>query len=155
MKSVVPSRSQVRQSKADRDQVVPWYQKLLDFFENRYIEVTDCFYGCCNKTHVWKLDPKVPGHGKDTLQTLQMLAISSTERDILYTIFKELDFYDRNEVYLKAFLKKFHLQPSPFTTKLFELFDTDKSGAVDFKEFVVTVCKYSSYFPISIRKLTK
>jgi Ca2+-binding EF-hand superfamily protein len=73
-----------------------------------------------------------------------MLQISSTERDLLYTIFKELDFYDRNEVYLRAFLKKFKLRPSPFTTKLFELFDTDKSGAVDFKEFVVTVCKYNN-----------
>ncbi len=57
MKSVVPSRGTKKRSeqrKVEDVDVVPWYQKISDFFENRYIEFTDCCYDCCNNTHMCK-----------------------------------------------------------------------------------------------------
>jgi len=149
MKAVVPRQGrEIPRPSSSLNEERTCLQAIADFFENRWIEIGDCCYDLCHTTYMWKLNPSVQGHGQDTLQTLELLGISSTDRDLLYSLFKELDFYGRNEVSLKAFLKKFHLPPTPFTDRLFALFDNDGSGGVDFKEFVVTLwnlCTFSKH----------
>lgn len=121
---------------------------IIEFFQNLVIAITDNFYFCFHSNaRRWKEDKSKPGCGPEVMQTLQILGISSTERDLLYSMFKEIDFHDRDEIYLKAFMTKFHLKSTPFTKKLFALFDNDNSGAVDFLEFVTTLwnlCTFSN-----------
>ena len=128
------------------------YQKnkkhfVIEFFQNLAIAVSDNFYFCFHgNARRWKEDKSKPGCGPEVMQTLRILGITSTERDLLYSLFKEIDFHDRDEIYLKAFMTKFHLKSTPFTKKLFALFDNDNSGAVDFLEFVTTLwnlCTFS------------
>eukprot|EP00942_MAST-04A_sp_MAST-4A-sp1_P014039 g14039.t1 len=121
---------------------------IIEFAINTSIAISDFFYFCCNGTGArWKEDKTKPGHGPEVIQTLRILGISSVERDLLYTLFKEIDFHNRDEIYMKAFMKKFHLESSPFTKKLFQIFDDNGSGGVDFLEFVTTLwnlCTFSN-----------
>jgi len=71
-------------------------------------------------------------------------ALSFSELDIgrLYKVFRRVDNDDSGQIDLAEMLAHFDLERTPFTMRVFSMFDEDRSGMVDFREFVLSLWSY-------------
>ncbi len=67
-----------------------------------------------------------------------------SEREVrkLYNEFRKVDMDNSGSIGLPELLAHLDLPVTPFTEKVFSIFDDDGSGEIDFKEFVMTLWNY-------------
>lgn len=88
---------------------------------------------------------------RSTFEALQL-----TEKDVgqLYKLFKKVtgpaaDCVDRNQL-----LDFLDVDRNPFTLRVFSIFDEDGSGAIDFREFVISAWNYCTLGNATLGKST-
>eukprot|EP01038_Epipyxis_sp_PR26KG_P009776 gene9776-13151_t len=60
----------------------------------------------------------------------------------LYKLFRKVDLDGSGTIGLGELLMHIDLERTPFTTRIFSIFDEDGSGAIDFREFVLSLWNY-------------
>lgn len=85
----------------------------------------------------------VPGQGAAAAAEFAKLRIAPGDLAALYACFTAMDAKRAGLVELPAFYRFMRLAPSPYTERLFHLFDLGGDGAIDFHEFVVAVWNYA------------
>ena len=81
-------------------------------------------------------------------------AMRLTKVDVakFHKIFNKIDFNSSGSVDLVELLTLLDVERTRFTEHVFTLFDSDGSGKIDFKEFVLTVWNYCTIGPASLGK---
>ena len=72
----------------------------------------------------------------------------------LHNLFKKVDFDKSGTVDIVELLTLLNVERTRFTEQLFKVFDSDGSGKIDFKEFVLSVWNYCTISPSSLGKCT-
>jgi Ca2+-binding EF-hand superfamily protein len=73
------------------------------------------------------------------------LDLGSNDVNRLFSCFLEIDTDGSGEISLDEFYDHFKLPRSIFSDMAFSLMDEDKSGEIDFREFILTLWNYCSY----------
>ena len=78
------------------------------------------------------------------IDMIQYQAMQLSERDIrkLFYEFRKVDVDGSGSIALSELLVYLELSATPFTEKVFSIFDDDRSGEIDFKEFVLALWNY-------------
>eukprot|EP01032_Pedospumella_encystans_P011241 gene11241-13081_t len=95
--------------------------------------------GC--STSAFDNEKRSPQFQKDLVQ-YQAMQLSEKEVRKLYNEFRKVDMDNSGSIGLPELLAHLDLPVTPFTQKVFSIFDDDGSGEVDFKEFVMTLWNY-------------
>ncbi len=76
------------------------------------------------------------------------------ERDIrrLHRVFERMDTDKSNSIGMAELLGHIDLPRTAYTEKIFTIFDKDKSGAIDFREFVLSVWNYCTLTKLNLGK---
>ena len=79
-------------------------------------------------------------------------ALSFKEIDIgrLYRVYRKIDVDGGGDIELAELLAYLDLDKTRFTKRIFSLFDEDKSGRIDFKEFVLSLWNYCTLTKASL-----
>jgi len=72
----------------------------------------------------------------------KILSLSLSDVKNLYKIFSRVDFDNSGDISLAELLAHINLDRTKFTERIFSIFDDDKSGQVDFHEFVLSLWNY-------------
>jgi len=72
----------------------------------------------------------------------KILSLSLSDLKNLHKIFSRVDFDNSGDISLAELLAHINLDRTRFTERIFSIFDDDKSGQVDFHEFVLSVWNY-------------
>ena len=78
----------------------------------------------------------------ENVRQLQAMQFSVSEVKKLYSIFRCVDVDNSGSIALSELLAHIDLPRTSFTEKIFSIFDDDKSGEIDFKEFVMSLWNY-------------
>lgn len=97
------------------------------------------------RRRVFVVDDTVPGQGYTAAKTFRQLQMDPTTVQRFYNKFNEIDKDGSGEVDMDEFYAYFHIGRSPFGDRVFSMLDMDKSGTIDFREFVVTVWNFCTY----------
>ena len=73
------------------------------------------------------------------------MGLNQRELDAFYSVFAAVDIDGSNAVSTGEFYAYFGMDHSMYNSRIFELFDVDKSGEVDFEEFVCASWNFCSY----------
>lgn len=87
---------------------------------------------------VYGTDPRVDLHRAD----FEGLLLQESDVGFLFKLFKEIDSDNSGEVSMTELLNFLELPRTPFTKTVFTIMDEDKSGQIDFREFVVASWNY-------------
>lgn len=79
---------------------------------------------------------------QDCLRQFKAMQFSNSDIRKLYDIFRAVDVDGSGSIALSELLTHIHLDRTPFTEKIFSIFDDDRSGEIDFKEFVMSLWNY-------------
>jgi serine/threonine-protein phosphatase 2B regulatory subunit len=74
--------------------------------------------------------------------TFEKLQFTRGEVNQMYKVFRQVDTDGSGDVSILEFLMAFELERTPFTVRAFSVFDDDRSGELDFQEFVVSLWNY-------------
>lgn len=80
------------------------------------------------------------------------LQISKSEALKLYTVFHRADLDGGGTINLLELLTVIDLERTPFTKRVFSIFDDDGSGDIDFGEFVLALWNYCTLSKVSLGK---
>ena len=72
------------------------------------------------------------------------LGMSRKQVDDLKGVFAKVDFDDSGEIDTEEFFEYFGIPATSFASSIFELFDTDGSGGIDFYEFAIGLYNFLS-----------
>jgi hypothetical protein len=78
----------------------------------------------------------------DLMRQFQAMQFSKSEVRRLYEVFHAADVDGSGSIALAELLVHIDMERTPFTEKIFSIFDDDKSGEIDFKEFVLSLWNY-------------
>lgn len=80
-----------------------------------------------------------------------------TIRDVrrLYVAFMRMDLFGAGSITLAELLAHINLPRTAFTEKIFSTFDNDHSGAIDFREFVLSMWNYCTLTKFNLGKPVK
>ncbi|GMH62491.1 hypothetical protein TrRE_jg6128 [Triparma retinervis] len=87
----------------------------------------------------------VPGQDDSAMLDFKRLQVSPDDINRLFSCFLEIDTDGSGEINLDEFYAHFKLSRSIFSDMAFSLMDEDKSGEIDFREFVLTLWNFCSY----------
>lgn len=76
------------------------------------------------------------------MRQFSAMQLSKREIKTLWNIFTKIDFDGSGSIGLAELLAHIDLDRTRFTEKIFSIFDEDKSGEVDFREFVLSLWNY-------------
>lgn len=79
---------------------------------------------------------------KANIELFRSLHLSTRDIRRLYAVFKCMDVYGSGSISLAELLAHINLPRTIFTEKIFSIFDDDHSGAIDFREFVLSIWNY-------------
>ena len=76
-------------------------------------------------------------------------ALCLTENDVgrLYKIFRKIDKDSSFSIEVLELLMYLDIERTPFTKSAFSIFDDDKSGSIDFREYVCALWNYCTVLP--------
>lgn len=85
---------------------------------------------------------------------IQFSAMQFTKSEIrkLYNIFTTVDVDGSGSIALAELLAHIDIARTPFTEKIFSIFDDDKSGEIDFREFVLSLWNYCTLTKATLGK---
>ena len=78
------------------------------------------------------------------------MRLTKTEVNKLYDIFCKVDLDGSGSVDIVELLTLLDIERTAFTEQVFTVFDSDSSGKVDFKEFVLAIWNYCTIGPASL-----
>jgi hypothetical protein len=78
----------------------------------------------------------------ELMRQFQAMQFSQYEIRRLYNIFHQADMDGSGSIALAELLTHIDMERTAFTVKIFSIFDDDKSGEIDFKEFVMSLWNY-------------
>ncbi|GMI17626.1 hypothetical protein TrLO_g4447 [Triparma laevis f. longispina] len=87
----------------------------------------------------------VPGQDECAMLDFKKLQIPVDDINRLFGCFLEIDTDGSGEISLDEFYAHFELKRSIFSDMAFSLMDEDKSGEIDFREFILTLWNFCSY----------
>ena len=87
----------------------------------------------------------VPGQDDSAMLDFKKLDVSPDDINRLFSCFLEIDTDGSGEINLDEFYAHFKLKRSIFSDMAFSLMDEDKSGEIDFREFVLTLWNFCCY----------
>lgn len=90
------------------------------------------------------INEKRSGQGRDALRDFRTIGMTDAEIDYLFNIFLLIDKENCGEVSVAELCTYFEIERSPYSDRLFEHMDMDKSGEVDFHEFLLVLWFYAS-----------
>ena len=73
---------------------------------------------------------------------LDVIGLSRNEVYLLFQTYSSIDVDDSNSINVHELMARLGLENSQFMTRVFSLFDINKSGGIDFGEFVVSLWNY-------------
>jgi serine/threonine-protein phosphatase 2B regulatory subunit len=76
--------------------------------------------------------------------------ISTKELCLIHNIFQKVDLDHSGAIDVVELLTIMDVERTPFTERVFRIFDEDKSGKVDFYEFVVALWNYCTLSPAAL-----
>jgi serine/threonine-protein phosphatase 2B regulatory subunit len=79
---------------------------------------------------------------QDCMRQFKAMQFSKGEIRKLFDIFRAVDADASGSIALSELLAHINLDRTPFTQKIFSIFDDDRSGEIDFKEFVMSLWNY-------------
>jgi hypothetical protein len=79
---------------------------------------------------------------KEWNKQFKVMQLSKNELRKMYKIYVKVDVDKSGTIGLPELLAHIDLERTRFTEKIFSIFDTDKSGEIDFKEFVLSLWNY-------------
>lgn len=85
---------------------------------------------------------------------VQFSAMQFSKKEIqkLYNIFTMVDVDGSGSIALAELLAHIDINRTPFTEKIFSIFDDDKSGEIDFREFVLSLWNYCTLTKATLGK---
>ena len=96
----------------------------------------------------------VPGQDEAAMLDFKKLQIPVDDINRLFSCFLEIDTDGSGEISLDEFYAFFKLKRSVFSDMAFGLMDEDKSGEIDFREFILTLWNFCSY-DFKVRKAAR
>jgi len=88
--------------------------------------------------HVYSAEPIT----KQWKKLFEILQLSEDDVGLLYLIFQKMDKTKTGAISTSAMLNFLDVDRTKFTKRVFSMFDTDHSGKIDFREFVMTLWNY-------------
>jgi hypothetical protein len=82
--------------------------------------------------------PSTKRHKKD----FDALGISEADCGKLYGLFQTIDSDASGSIEILELLMFLDVERTPFTKRIFSMFDDDNSGEIDFREFVLSIWNY-------------
>lgn len=83
------------------------------------------------------------------------LQISNNDLYRFYKVFGKVDMDGGGTIDLVEMLTVIDVERTPFTERVFSIFDDDKSGKIDFGEFVLALWNYNTLTRISLGNVVK
>lgn len=95
--------------------------------------------GCCSSKYAHIYDRADINQHRELFTALML-----SERDVgrFYYMFRKIDNDDSGLIELAELLAFLDLDKTPFTKRVFQIFDEDLSGLVDFREFILSLWNY-------------
>ncbi len=104
--------------------------------------------GCGSSSPVGPLrftpDRSKPGQDDSALADFVRVGLAREAVDKLYGIWCRMDTARTGNVDLEQFYRHFRLDRSPFSDRVFSVLDSDGSGSIDFREFVLSLWNFCS-----------
>lgn len=97
------------------------------------------------KSKVFVVDEAVPGCGAMAYRTFRKLQLNDVTIQRFYNKFQQIDTSGDGTVSLDEFYGFFAIRRSAFGDRVFMMLDLDKSGAIDFREFVLCMWNFCTY----------
>lgn len=83
-------------------------------------------------------------------QSFQALKISKEEVSKLFKLFQKADMDGGGTIDVVELLTVMDVERTPFTERVFSIFDDDKSGKIDFYEFVLALWNYCTLSKVTL-----
>lgn len=87
---------------------------------------------------------------RKTMAEFDALHLTMNEVRKLYYAFKRMDVDNSGSITLAELLGHIDLPRTAYTEKIFSIFDNDGSGAIDFREFVLSVWNYCTLTKLNL-----
>ena len=81
------------------------------------------------------------------------MKISKSDLFKLYTAYEDFDVDHHGTIDVHEFLETIEIEYTPFTRRIFSIFDKDSSDEIDFFEFVGTIWNYCTLSRFTLGKL--
>jgi hypothetical protein len=85
-------------------------------------------------------------------KTYEALGLNEKNINELYEIFKSIDIDDSGLIDILEMMARLQLEITPFSKRVFKIFDADSSGQLDFWEFVISTWNYCTLAKSSFGK---
>lgn len=108
-----------------------------------YIRFAEVRMGCGSSN----IDNEVP---KSWMELFAAMRLTKNEVIQLHKTFKKVDFDKSGSVDIVELLTLLCVERTRFTEQLFKVFDSDSSGKIDFREFVLSIWNYCTISPSSL-----
>ena len=76
-------------------------------------------------------------------------------RPLDHPLAQPMPFYTLSEISISELLKFLDLQETPFTRAIFMVMDEDKSGEIDFREFVIALWNYCTLSKVNVHRTSE
>lgn len=103
----------------------------------------------CSQSAAYDKITQHPRFG-EWMEKFAALQISKQEALKLYTVFHRADLDGGGSINLLELLTVVDLERTPFTKRVFSIFDDDESGEIDFGEFVLALWNYCTLSKVSL-----
>ena len=95
--------------------------------------------GLCWSSKVFVINDNISGQGAEAVRIAGKLNISRREMDLLYNQFTGLDADSSGFIDVSEFIVHHNISSEIFGELVFALFDRDKSGRLDFIEYMIAL----------------
>ena len=121
------------------------HRELISSFTVVFFIRVEVEMGCASSN----IDSEVP---KSWMDLFAAMRLTRNEVIQLHNLFKKVDFDKSGTVDIVELLTLLSVERTRFTEQLFKVFDSDGSGKIDFREFVLSVWNYCTISPSSLGK---
>ena len=87
---------------------------------------------------------------KSWMELFAAMKLSKSEVQRLYNIFRKVDMDGGGSVDIVELLTLLDIERTRFTEQIFVVFDSDGSGKIDFREFVLAIWNYCTIGPAAL-----